>query len=49
MPETRQHALHRASRLGFAASSVIKAKNHGGYFIAPHGVTSTKAKHAYAN
>jgi hypothetical protein len=47
MPETRSGALARAKRLHFPRSQVVKAKS-GGYFIAPHGVTSSKAKHAYA-
>lgn len=48
MPETRQAALQRAARNHFPASAVVKSKA-GGYFIAPHGVTTAKGKHAYAD
>lgn len=47
MPETKRGALSRAARQGFPRSSVTRAST-GGYFIAPHGVTTSKAKHAYA-
>lgn len=48
MPESHQGALRRASRLGFPKSAVVKSTK-GGWFIAPHGITTAKAKHAYAN
>lgn len=48
MPESRSDAARRAARLGFPKSSVVKAKT-GDYFIAPRGVTSAKAKRAYAD
>lgn len=48
MPETRSGARARATRLGFPLSQVVKAPSGKGYFIAPRGVTSTAAKHAYA-
>lgn len=46
MPESKAEALKRAKRLGFPASSVVKG--NGGYFIAPHGVTTAAGKRAYA-
>ena len=46
MPESKQHAKERAKKLGFNQSQVVKGEE--GYFIAPRGVTSTKAKKAYA-
>lgn len=48
MPETKSGARARAKKGGFPASSVTKSKK-GSYFIAPHGVTSSKAKRAYAD
>lgn len=52
MPESRSEARSRAKKLGFPLYSVTKAtegKNKGGYFIAPHGLTTSKARRAYAN
>ena len=47
MPESKRDALRRAKRLGFNKSQVVKSPKNG-YFIAPKGVKSTKAKNAYA-
>lgn len=50
MPETKEQAIKRAKREGFAENLVVKAtKGNKGWFIAPHGVTHTKAKRAYAD
>jgi hypothetical protein len=48
MPESKRRAETRAVRLGFPKSSVVKA-DKGGYYIAPHGIKSSAAKHAYAD
>lgn len=48
MPESKKNAEARAKREGFPKSSVVKSKE-GGYFIAPHGVSESKAKRAYAD
>jgi len=48
MPETRTNALKRAKAHGFPKSAVVKAPGTKHYFIAPHGVTTSKAKRAYA-
>jgi hypothetical protein len=48
MPESKEKALKRAKKGGFDKSSVVKAKDDD-YFIAPHGIKSSSAKHAYAD
>jgi hypothetical protein len=48
MPESKSEAKKRARRLGFKQSQVVKAPDTNHYFIAPHGVTSTAGKKAYA-
>lgn len=46
MPETRTEALRRAKRAGFPASNVVKGSR--GYYIAPRGLKTQRAKRAYA-
>ena len=46
--ESREAALTRAKREGIPASQVIEATG-GGWFIAPPGIKSHKAKKAYAD
>lgn len=46
MPETKSKALARAKKLGFKKSDVVKGS--AGYFIAPHGLKTQKAKNSYA-
>lgn len=46
MPESKAKATARAKRLGFPASNVVKGSK--GYFIAPRGLKTERAKKAYA-
>lgn len=48
LPETKSEARKRAKAEGFPMSSVVQSDD-GGWFIAPHGITSSAAKEAYAN
>lgn len=46
MPESKAHALKRAKAAGFPASNVVKGSD--GYYIAPRGLKTSRAKHTYA-
>lgn len=46
MPETLLHIKARAKQLGYPLSQIVKGKN--GYYLAPLGVESQKAKNFYA-
>lgn len=46
--ETKEEALTRAKEEGFPAGNVVQSDD-GGWFIAPHGIKTLKAKRAYAN
>lgn len=48
MPETRKQAEERAEKLGFPKSSVYCLEKDNKCYIAPHGITTTAAKKAYA-
>lgn len=47
-PESRAEAERRAERLGFNKSQVVCLEGDSWCYIAPHGITSAKAKRAYA-
>lgn len=52
MPESKAKARARAKKLGFPLGNVVRAssgKAKGSYFIAPRGLTTSKARRAYAN
>lgn len=46
MPESKAQVLKRAKRAGFPSSNVVKGSR--GYFIAPKGLKTRRAKHTYA-
>jgi len=48
LPETRKQAEERAEKLGFPKTSVICLEKDDKCYIVPHGITTTAARHAYA-